>query len=220
MFYEYKDLVSKSHLLTNWSLVDVAIDDFKLSLSWSPDYLGKTGSLSALLNHVESGNEITPETIKSLSTFLGGFADVSGSSVQVNLRNYSRPILLAPDLRFVGPVFLVEDGVKNPEVLIKFPVRVLPEGLHSSFSYLPSTGTIDVLRSILPLKFYHCVHSTISQPDLVQASVSPYWLGCIALLDRVIDRFVKASTEDPSPPLPGWDKLRYNIHGCHSRLTI
>lgn len=220
LFSEYRDLVSKSHLLTNWSLVDVAVDNLKLSLSWSPDYLGERGSLSSLLNRIENGNEITPQTIETLSTFLGGFADISGSDVQVNLRNYSRPILLAPDLRIVGPVFLVEDGVKDPEVLIKFPVRVLPEGLHSSFSLLPSNGTVDVLRSILPLKMYHCVHSTISQPDLVQASVSPYWLGCLALLDRVIDRFVKASTEDPSPPLPGWDKLRYNIHGCHSRLTI
>jgi hypothetical protein len=220
LFTEYRGLVSKSHLLTDWSLVDVSIDDLNLSLSWSPDYLGKSGSLSSLLNHIENGTEVNPHNIETLSTFLGGFADISGSAVQVNLRNYSRPILLAPDLRIVGPVFLVEDGVKDPEVLIKFPVRVLPERLHSSFSLLPSNGIVDVLRSILPLKMYHCVHSTISQPDLVQASVSPYWLGCIALLDRVVDRFVKASTEDPSPPLPGWDKLRYNIHGCHSRLTI
>lgn len=220
LFAEYRGLISKSHLLTNWSLVDISIDDLKLSLSWSPDYLGKTGNLSSLLNQIEHGNEITSQTIDSLSTFIGGFVDVSGSAVQVNLRNYSRPILLAPDLRIVGPVFLVEDGVKDPEVLIKFPVRVLPDDLLSSFSALPSNGTVNVLRSILPLKMYHCVHSTICQPDLVQASVSPYWLGCIALLDRVIDRFVKASTEDPSPPLPGWDKLRYNIHGCHSRLTI
>ena len=220
LFTEYRNLVSKSHLLTNWSLVDFSIDDLKLSLSWSPDYLGKNGTLCSLLNQIENGHEVTPQTIETLSTFLGGFADISGTAVQINLRNYSRPVLLTPDLRIVGPVFLVEDGVKDPEVLIKFPVRVLPENSQSSFSLLPAEGTVNVLRSILPLKMYHCVHSTISQPELVQASVSPYWLGCIALLDRVIERFVKASTEDPSPPLPGWDKLRYNIHGCHSRLTI
>lgn len=220
LFTEYRDYIGKSHLLTNWSLVDLSIDDLKVSLSWSPEYLGRDGSLSALLNNIENGNQIDSKTIDTLSTFLGGFVDISGSAVQVNLRNYSRPVLIAPDLRVIGPVFLVEDGVKDPDVLIKFPVRVLPENLFSSFLNLPNDGIVEVLRSIVPLKMYHCVHMTISKPDLVQASVSPYWLGCIALLDRVIDRFVKASTEDPSAPLPGWDKLRYNVHGCHSRLTI
>lgn len=220
LFSEYKGLIGKSHLLTNWSLVDIAIDDLNLSLSWSPEYLGSDGSLSSLLNNIENGNQIYPETIDTLSTFLGGFVDISGSAVQINLRNYSKPILIAPDLRIVGPVFLIEDGVKDPDVLMKFPVRVLPDNSLSSFPNLPEDGVVTVLRSILPLKMYHCVHAAISQPELVQASVSPYWLGCLALLDRVVDRFVKASTEDPSPPLPGWDKLRYNIHGCHSRLTI
>ena len=75
------------------------------------------------------------------------------------------------------------------------------------------------LRSILPLKLYHCVQASISPKDLVQATVCLIgWDVCTP--DRVIDRFVKSSTEDPSPPLPGWDKLRYNVHGCHSRLTI
>lgn len=220
LFKEYRGLISKSHLLTNWSLIDLAVDNFKLSLSWSSRYLGKKGSLSSLLNHIENGNQISADTIESLSTFLGGFIDISGTTVQINLRNYSRPVLIAPDLRITGPVFLVEDGVKDPDVLIKFPVRVLPENSRSSFAELPINGTVDVLRSILPLKIYHCVFASITRPELVQASVSPYWLGCLALLDRVIDRFVKSSTEDPSPSLPGWDKLRYNVRGCHSRLTI
>lgn len=220
LFAEYRSLTSKSHLLTNWSLIDLVVDNFKVSLSWSPKYLGKKGTLSSLLNHIENGNQISATTIESLSTFLGGFIDIFGTEVQINLRNFSRPILIAPDLRITGPVFLVEDGVKDPDVLIKFPVRVLPDNLLSSFPELPREGTVDVLRSILPLKLYHCVLASITRPELVQASVSPYWLGCLALLDRVIDRFVKSSTEDPSPPLPGWDKLRYNVRGCHSRLTI
>lgn len=220
LFSEYKDLIGKSHLLTNWSLVDLAIDNLKASLSWSPEYLGSKGTLSALLNRIEDCDQIKLEDIDTLSTFLGGFLDLSGSDFEIHLRNYSRPILIAPDLRITGPVFLVEDGVKDPEVLVKFPVRVLSSGINSCFPNLPAEGTVDVLRSILPLKLYHCVQASISPKDLVQATVSPYWLGCLALLDRVIDRFVKSSTEDPSPPLPGWDKLRYNVHGCHSRLTI
>ena len=220
LFAEYRGLISKRHLLTNWSLVDFSIDNLKITLSWSPKYLGEQGTLSSLLNHIENGNQISPEAIDSLSTFLGGFVDISGNAVQINLRNYSRPVLIAPDLRITGPLFLVEDGVKGPDVLVKFPVKILSENSRSCFAELPEDGTVDVLRSILPLKLYHCVFASISGPELVQASVSPYWLGCLALLDRVIDRFVKSSTEDPSPPLPGWDKLRYNIHGCHSRLSI
>ena len=222
LFSDYRNLISKSHLLTDWPLIDLSIEDFKVSLSWSPDWLGENGNLSALLNQIEHSDQITPDAIDSLSTFIGGFFDISGTAVQLNLRNYSRPILIAPDLRIIGPMFLVEAGVKDPDVLIKFPVRVLPPQTNTNLNFkgLPLDGTVNVLRTILPLKMYHCVHATISQPELVQATISPYWLGCIALLDRVIDRFVKASTEDPSPPLPGWDKLRYNVLGCHSRLTI
>lgn len=220
LFSEYKELIGKSHLLTNWSLLDLSLDNLKLNLSWSPTYLGSDGNLSTLLNRIEDGHQIKSHDIEALSTFLGGFLDLSGSNFEIHLRNYSRPVLIAPNLRITGPVFLVEDGVKDPEVLVKFPVRVLKSGSNSCFPGLPDSGTVDVLRSILPIKMYHCVQASMSQNGLVQASVSPYWLGCLALLDRVIDRFVQSSTEDPSPPLPGWDKLRYNVRGCHSRLTI
>ena len=220
LFTEYKGLIGKSHLLTNWSLIDLALDNLKLNLSWSPAYLGPEGTLSELLNGIEGGHQVKSNDIDALSTFLGGFLDLSGSDFEIHLRNYSKPVLIAPDLRITGPVFIVEDGVKDPEVLVKFPVRVLQTGTNSCFPSLPEDGTVNVLRSILPLKLYHCVQASISHNGLVQATVSPYWLGCLALLDRVIDRFVKSSTEDPSPPLPGWDKLRYNVHGCHSRLTI
>lgn len=220
LFSEYRTLLQKTHLLTNWSLTDLSFEDLKVCLSWSPEYLGSDGSLSNLLNKIENGSQMTSESIENLSTFIGGFFDISGKSVQVNLRNYSRPILIAPSLHARGPMFMVEDGVKDPDVLIKFPVRVLPENSSSSFSHLPEDGIVCVLRSIIPLKMYHCVHFTVDDSQLVQMTVSPYWLGCLALLDRVIDRFVKSSTEDPSPPLPGWDKLRYNVRGCHSRLTI
>lgn len=219
LFREYKSLINQSKALTDWSLLEFSIDDLKINSSWSPSYIG-SHQLHQLLNRIENGSELTNNSITDLATFVGGFFDLKGSSIQLNLRNYPRPVFLAPDLHIVGPLYLVEAGVKDPDVLVKFSVKIVPASLKSNFECLPECGSVDVLRSILPLKLYHCVNIHISEPQLVQITVSPYWLGCLALLDRVLDRFVKSSTEDPSPPLPGWDKLRYNVRGCHSYLSI
>jgi hypothetical protein len=218
LFDQYRELIDHSRLASNYNLLEATIENTELNLSWSPEYLqGK--SLAHLLNSMENGSFLNEEVVSVLSTFVGGFFDVKTGHSQLSLRNFSRPVLLAPESRLIGPLFLVEAPVRDPNVLVKLPVKLFEHNLTSNFHF-SNNGTIEVLRSILPVKLYHCIHVSVSSSQLCQFSFSPYWMGCLGLVDRALDRFVKASTEDPSPPLPGWDKLRYNLRGVHSKISI
>lgn len=218
LFSHYQELISQTRIASDWSLLDVMVENAKLSLSWSPEYLGSR-SLAELINAIEDGNYMKDDIVDRLATFLGGFFDIETGQLQLAVRNFSKPVLLAPDSRLIGPLFLIEAPVFDPKVLVKFPVKVLPRN-HFANIGIPQTGLINVLRSILPLKLYHCIHVSVSQPLPCEFAFSPFWMGCLGLLDRALDRFVKSSTEDPSAPLPGWDKLRYNLRGSHSKISI
>lgn len=218
LFEQYRELVRHSRLADSNNLIEATINDIELNVSWSLDYLRGKG-LAELLNSIENGSNVNDEIVSRLATFLGGFFDVKTQHAQLSFRNFSRPVLLSPESRILGPLFLVEAPVRDPNVLVKFPVQVLPHS-HMSNLIIPDNGVIDVLRSILPIKLYHCIHVAVSSTQLCQVSLSPFWMGCLGLVDRALDRFIKASTEDPSPPLPGWDKLRYNLLGIHSKISI
>ncbi len=218
LFQHYKEAIDSSRLTSEYNLLEATIDDFAANISWSPAYL-QGESLANLLNAIENDHFINEETVKVLSTFLGGLFDVRTGQVQLSLRNFSRPVLLAPNSRLLGPLFLIEAPVRDPNVLVKLSVKVLVPNQASNLN-ISHNGTITVLRSILPIKLFHCIHISVSSSRLSQFSFSPYWMGCLGLVDRALDRFVKASTEDPSPPLPGWDKLRYNLRGAHSKISI
>ena len=218
LFEQYREAIDNSRLASNYNLLEATIDDMELNLSWSPEFL-QDRSLADLLNSMESGSFLNDDVVRVLSTFLGGFFDVKTGHVQLSLRNFSRPVLLAPESRLIGPLFLVEAPVRDPNVLVKLPVKVFEPNLVSNLP-VSDAGTVQVLRSILPMKLYHCIHISVSSSQLCQFGFSPYWMGCLGLVDRAFDRFVKASTEDPSPPLPGWDKLRYNLRGVHSKISI
>lgn len=190
-------------------LLELLADGLSCSLAWDATWAGGRGSLHRLLNAMEGGALLAPADIADMTTCIGGFAQASARTLQLGLRDFARPVLLAPGCALLGPLVLLEAGVRDPSVLVRYPVR------------LPGTaGAVHVLRSILPLKLYHCVYASVADAQLCHVAASPNMGGPLAMLDRALDRCVKAAVEDPSPPLPGWDKLRYTLHGCHSRLRV
>ncbi|XP_075760621.1 bridge-like lipid transfer protein family member 2 [Pelodiscus sinensis] len=70
-------------------------------------------------------------------------------------------------------------------------------------------GDTAVDRNMPPLKFYHDFHSEILQCTIVWG---PCWDPAWTLIGQCVDLLTKAS-EDPSPPLPWWDKSRLLLHG-------
>ncbi|XP_074413101.1 bridge-like lipid transfer protein family member 2 [Zonotrichia albicollis] len=70
-------------------------------------------------------------------------------------------------------------------------------------------GDATVERNMPPLKFYHDFHSVISQYTIVWG---PCWDPAWTLIGQCVDLLTKPS-EDPSAPLPWWDKSRLLFHG-------
>ncbi|XP_042298610.1 protein KIAA0100 homolog [Sceloporus undulatus] len=70
-------------------------------------------------------------------------------------------------------------------------------------------GDVSVERNMPPLKFYHDFHSDVYQYTIVWG---PCWDPAWTLIGQAIDLLTKPS-EDPSPPLPWWDKSRLLLHG-------
>ncbi|XP_053131385.1 bridge-like lipid transfer protein family member 2 isoform X2 [Hemicordylus capensis] len=70
-------------------------------------------------------------------------------------------------------------------------------------------GDVSVERNMPPLKFYHDFHSEVFQYTIVWG---PCWDPAWMLIGQAIDLLTKPS-EDPSPPLPWWDKSRLLLHG-------
>uniref|UniRef100_A0ABM5ENS6 Bridge-like lipid transfer protein family member 2 n=1 Tax=Pogona vitticeps TaxID=103695 RepID=A0ABM5ENS6_9SAUR len=70
-------------------------------------------------------------------------------------------------------------------------------------------GDAAVERNLLPLKFYHDFHSEVYQYTIVWG---PCWDPAWTLIGQAVDLLTKPS-EDPSPPLPWWDKSRLLLHG-------
>ncbi|KFP30964.1 UPF0378 protein KIAA0100, partial [Colius striatus] len=70
-------------------------------------------------------------------------------------------------------------------------------------------GDATVERNMQPLKFYHDFHSEISQYTIVWG---PCWDPAWTLIGQCVDLLTKPS-EDPSAPLPWWDKSRLLFHG-------
>lgn len=70
-------------------------------------------------------------------------------------------------------------------------------------------GDVSVERNMPPLKFYHNFHSEVFQYTIVWG---PCWDPAWTLIGQAIDLLTKPS-EDPSAPLPWWDKSRLLLHG-------
>uniref|UniRef100_A0A8D2IHG0 KIAA0100 n=1 Tax=Varanus komodoensis TaxID=61221 RepID=A0A8D2IHG0_VARKO len=70
-------------------------------------------------------------------------------------------------------------------------------------------GDVCVERNMPPLKFYHDFHSEVFQYTIVWG---PCWDPAWTLVGQAVDLLTKAS-EDPSAPLPWWDKSRLLLHG-------
>ncbi|XP_063002776.1 bridge-like lipid transfer protein family member 2 [Elgaria multicarinata webbii] len=70
-------------------------------------------------------------------------------------------------------------------------------------------GDVSVERNMPPLKFYHDFHSEVYQYTIVWG---PCWDPAWTLIGQAIDLLTKPS-EDPSAPLPWWDKSRLLLHG-------
>ncbi|XP_070591591.1 bridge-like lipid transfer protein family member 2 [Erythrolamprus reginae] len=70
-------------------------------------------------------------------------------------------------------------------------------------------GPVTVERNMPPLKFYHDFCSEVYQFTIVWG---PCWDPAWTLIGQAIDLLTKPS-EDPSPPLPWWDKSRLLLHG-------
>ncbi|XP_053222317.1 bridge-like lipid transfer protein family member 2 isoform X1 [Podarcis raffonei] len=73
----------------------------------------------------------------------------------------------------------------------------------------PPWGDVSVERNMPPLKFYHDFHSEVFQYTIVWG---PCWDPAWTLIGQAIDLLTKPS-EDPSAPLPWWDKSRLLLHG-------
>uniref|UniRef100_A0ACB8EDV9 Uncharacterized protein n=1 Tax=Sphaerodactylus townsendi TaxID=933632 RepID=A0ACB8EDV9_9SAUR len=70
-------------------------------------------------------------------------------------------------------------------------------------------GDVTVERNLPPLKFYHDFHSEVFQYTIVWG---PCWDPAWTLIGQAVDLLAKPS-DDPSPPLPWWDKSRLLFHG-------
>ncbi|XP_035224476.1 protein KIAA0100-like isoform X2 [Stegodyphus dumicola] len=74
-------------------------------------------------------------------------------------------------------------------------------------------STVDIERSMQPLKFYHDL--TFDMEEMSMA-YGPSWEPVVSQISLAVE-FVSRPSLDPSPALPWWDKMRLLYHG---RLTI
>lgn len=192
-------------------LMNVRIEDVSLNFKWSPEYLG-LHKIHDLLNAMEnSSSGYTDEMIAKFSVSLGAFMEFSGHRLNIFLRDSEAEFVSADSFMISGPVFLLEEGA-YPQACLKVPVST---GVSTARSNIGSQF-IDVIETVLPVKFFHSLSASLDGEYGFRAAFCPYWDGMFVGLDRAFDMLSK-QTRESSPKLAIWDKFRLMVHstfGC------
>ena len=129
--------------------------------------------------------------------------------LEVRLRDYSNPLLL------IDPSIATICETKGSLIIAE------PKTAADSYRYviLPigEDQSILVRRNINPAKFYFDVTSIIDSNHSSYLCVGAAFEGALNDVINIIDDFT-AVTEDPSPPLGWWDKVRF-IYLASSRSS-
>ena len=211
-------------------LFNVTAEDLCGDLLWSQSFLlsndqvEKSSSMAEILNAIEGGDHYTSKLMPLLDIFLGCAIDATACNVNVQLNDFIIPLTFAPALKIYGLLFFAED-LAYPESIVMMPITVydgLVRQLVVNLYGLDQNGIVNVPRCILPLRIFHCMHISAFDPmsknKPLRVGFSPSWDGSFLMLDRCFDMFSKPS-EEQSPYLAIWDKLRMIFCGSFSRVS-
>jgi hypothetical protein len=179
-------------------------------------------SMAKLLNAMEDDTILKDDAIRQFGLFLGGFLDISMCDLEVALRDYAVPLCFAKEARLMGLLFIVEE-----ESYASAEARnLVPAAWGDQFegqwnlTGLDGKARATVRRTILPTKIYHSLQlSAFSSSEPILSGFSPLLEGTFQTLDRAFELFSKPS-EELSPFLPFWDKLRLLLRGVSSSVVV
>ena len=206
-------------------LFHLGAKDANLFIQWDDSFVD---SMAHLLNAIEGDEFFTDEQVKEFGLFLGGFVDVSVCNLKITLRDYVVPLCHTQKGRLLGLLFLVEEpSYPNAKSLNRVMVEktmMKEENMPGSRNHWNLIGLDEqcralIQKTILPTKIYHSVHLALSGEEPVLSGFSPLFEGTFQMLDRAFELFTKPS-EELSPSLPFWDKLRLLLRGSSSSLRV
>lgn len=217
-FTIYRDHFMASHPEQESLLFRASARNVDFALQWERDFVD---DLSVLLNSIDGEETFTMAEVREFGLFLGGFLDVSANDLVVALRNYSVPLCAASGARIAGLVFLLEEP-SYPAAKSKLLIPVSDLTGQWNHSGSDEQARVAIQKAILPLKVYHSLQLSIVEGGSGEPAISgfsPLYEGAFQMLDRAFELFSKPS-EEPSPFLPFWDKLRLLMRGTSSSIMV
>lgn len=219
LFTIYRQLYREAHKGQETPpLFRLHLEDVDLSVNWERDFVA---SPSTLLNTIDGDSHFGDVDVEEMGMLLGGFSRLSARNVEVTLRDYALPLVYARNFHAMGLLFFTEEP-SYPEAKSHNLIAVSPHVGRWSLRGLDSAGRAAVQRTILPIKTYHSLRIALQSPgdeDPVVSGFSPLYEGAFQMLDRAFELFSKPS-EDRSPFVPFWDKIRIYLRGDSSSIVV
>ncbi|PJF16636.1 hypothetical protein PSACC_03557 [Paramicrosporidium saccamoebae] len=186
-------------------------------IRWNRDY---AKGMDQLLNSIDSEGNFADGDVKEFGLFLGGFVDVSANNLKVVLRDFALPLCYTKNVHIMGLLFIVE-AASYRNAQSQHLIRVIDTLTgRCNLLGLDNQCRAPISHVLLPTKIYHSLQIsafTSTEPTLM--GFSPLFEGTFHMLDRAFELFSKPS-EEMSPFLPFWDKLRMLLRGTDSSVCI
>lgn len=199
-------------------LFQISAQNVDFGVDWRQDFVDSSANL---LNVIDGECNFSETDVTDMGLLLGGFSSLAASNVEVTLRDYAYPLVYSRDFRAMGLLFLIEEA-SYPEAKSHNLIAVSPCAGRWSLRGLDAQGRAAVQRTILPIKVFHSLQISLNSPgedDPVVSGFSPLYEGAFQMLDRAFELFSKPS-EDRSPFLPFWDKMRIFLRGDSSSIVV
>lgn len=165
------------------------------------------------LRRIDPTSNWTDDTPVEFDFFHGFHFVASASSVRAGLRDYPLPLFLTANVKTIGTAILAEE-LAPPNSRREVSVKLWPPP-HRPQKNNRQGSSVDVLvtRTATPVKTFFDMHTWFG-PD-TQFSYGNCYEGAISEMSEALGALAKES-DDPSPRLPFWDKLRILLHGRHT----
>lgn len=229
-------------------LLYAGAQDIHFTALWSPSFVyravdsdqegnkqeeNSTYGFSALLNAMDPSAMFNELELSEIELLIGAFLDARASNLCVRLRDYVVPLVSVGEVNGCGMAFIVEEAPRSEDMAVADLQIMRPKMRSWNMRPLPRDGLARLGFSIAPVKIYHSIHLRSPSSSLV-TQVNPCYLsngvgvlsgisliheGIFEMLNRSFDLFSRPS-EDPSPQLPPWDKVRMILHGNTTSFKV
>ena len=155
-------------------------------------------SFGGLLKRVEAYGGALPAEVKpnlAFAELIGRKMSLDLRDVDVQIRNYAKPLLKVGSLVLEGPVIIAEQSVSDAFCLRKH--------------FRVGQTEVCVAKTLAPTKLFHNWRADVRGVDLAYGICL---LPGLADLSEATNRLSPVSL-DPSYPMTWWDKLRFKLHG-------